>query len=217
MKIIVISLFNLLLLSTSFAAEFRYNNKNLNSLGAVICLMNTEVSSELKTHKISTLKKRVGPAADDLLFELSGTCATKIAKNGTLNSIGDEFLVELKKVKNDYIAVGKIGIKEIQIFFKASNPHKIVIIDPLLLTKQSKNLAHTKWSSSNQIFSFNGDKLSLQLGRKLAAVEDGGALNFKDRSTTFFNLWSETTFGCTHAGSSLSEQECEKFNSTTSF
>ncbi len=216
MKLVLISLFTILFANTAMAGKFRYNYKNLNSLGAIICLMNTENSPTLKTHKVSSIKKKISNKKNDFEYELTGTCGTEIAKDKSVITIGEEFSIKLKSSKSSYIAFGNIGIKKIQITFREMNPIKITIQDPLLLTKMTRSMAQTKWATSNQIFSFNGDKLELKIGRKLAALEDGGKLSFKKSPTTFFNLWAESTFGCTQAGSSLSEQECEKLN-TTSF
>ena len=214
MKITFIILFICTLINVnSFAAEFKFNNKNLNSIGALVCLINSESSQNLRgaliyTHKTTVNKKKIGPRAVDEIIEIQGTC-NNLVNTETLKTerMGDEFFIQIDRSRN-LQGSGKLGIKKITIDFKNSNLQGITVEDPLLLTKVSKDISNSTWAKSNQIFSFTGEKLSLRFSRKIAATETGGVLDFN--SIKFFSVWSDQAFGCSSATIKLSESQCEK-------
>lgn len=213
MKISIITLFTLALVSFNLQAEeFKFNNKNLNSIGALVCMMGSqntlEVSPRISIHKSFVNKKKIGPKASDEIVELSGSCNNIVNRDELkIESLGEEFTIEIDR-SNKLVGIGKLGIKDIKIEFKHGRVNKLTIKDSLMLTTISRDLSNSTWAKSNQIFSFTGKKMALRFSRKIAATETGGTLNFNTAS--FFNVWSDQAFGCSLANEKLSAHECEK-------
>lgn len=211
-QLIILLIFTLASI-TAQASEFKFNNKNLNSLGALVCLLNSEgltlsESTHVYTHKTSVNKRKIGPKSNEEIIELHGTCNNLVNRETLkVEQLGDEFYIKIDRSEK-LLGSGKLGIKDINISFKNKNIQKITITDPLLLTRLSRDLSNSTWAKTNQIFGFNQKKLSLRFARKIAATETGGILNFN--SIKFFNVWSDQAFGCGLANEKLSEVECEK-------
>ena len=216
MKRSILFTFFLVLSSSLYAnSEFVFNNKNLNSVASLICIMNAqgdslEQDAQVRTHKITLNQKRIGPKVSDLIIEVKGTCNNIVdLKTKELKKLGDEFLLTID-MRKTLSAEGKIGIKNINIYFKDKNLQSISISDPLLLTTVKKDLSNSTWAKSDQIFSFDSKPLSVAFNRRIAAIENGGVLRFK--STSFFSIWSDQAIGCSLAGKNLSESECESLH-----
>lgn len=215
MKTKLFTLFILSILSfNSQSSEFKFNNKNLNSLAALICLLDSQElgnkdSSKVYTHKTTVNKVKIGPKVNDEIIELTGTCNNIINKDSLkIVRLGEEFNISIDR-SNKLVASGKLGIKSVEIQFKNNIAQRITIEDPLLLIKTSRDISKSIWAKSNQIFSFSKKKLSLKFARTIAATEEGGTLNFK--SVKFFNVWNDQAFGCSLANKNLSQSECERF------
>lgn len=193
------------------ASEFKFNNKNLNSLGALVCQLDQESKTSkqlIRVNSISVNQKRIGPEPKDIIIEVQGTCNKIVSpKSMKVTALGDEFFVKFDRSLN-HAGKGKIGIKNISIRFNAGKIKNILIEDPLLMTKITKDLSHSTWASTNQIFSFSADKMALKFSRKIAATETGGTLEFE--STRYFNVWSDQAYGCSQVTNEISDLACEK-------
>lgn len=205
-----IVIFSSLILNAAVQAstEFVFNNKNLNSIASLICLMESSNNSKnvdlVSIHKVSINQKRVGVKAQDVIVEIKGTCNTLVDRiNRKVKTLGEEFLVTIDRRK-DLVGFGNIGIKKISIKFNRNFVQSLTIEDPLLLTKETRNLSNSSWAKSNQIFSFGSKPIQLNLSRGVAAIETDGDLKYK--SAKFFSLWSDQAVGCDLA---VSKTECE--------
>lgn len=212
---IINRLLTFILISSSLnalASEFKFNNKNLNSLGAIIC-QNTTVkeSQHITAHKISIHKDKRSDHKKNMQYEIIGTCDIKYSKNTQkVVSLGDEF--SLSFTTNNYQQIeGRLGIKKIFLNFRKKNLHSLVIIDPLMQTTKRIYLSKSKWATSDTIFNFNKSNLELKISRKTAAVESNSMLRFKDKSKTrYYNLWSFESFGCTNNVKKVTSEQCQK-------
>lgn len=195
----------------SVASEFKFNNKNLNSLGALVCQLDQGASSNsemIRTHSLNVNQKRIGPKTTDVIVEVQGTCNKLIdSESMKVEALGDEFYLKIDRSQK-LIGSGKLGIKNITIEFQKNKINRISIEDPLLLLTVTEDLSQSNWASSNQIFSFNNENMSLKFARKIAATEAGGTLSFN--STRFFNVWSDQAYGCSLATKEISDLTCEK-------
>lgn len=202
----------LLIGQAALGSEFKFNYKNLNTLGALICTQTaqTQNNKQILAHKINVDVRRVGPKPNDKIFEISGSCDINYdIKSKKIVSFGEEFNIEfelanLKSVK------GNLGIKEIEVNFDKNNLKTIKVTDPLLLTSNSYDLSRSQWASSDRIFNLKNKKfLSVKLARATAAVEKDNTLVFHTNDqTNFYNIWSYESSGCSHKTRKIAESEC---------
>lgn len=203
------------------SAGFRFNNKNLNALTALICHSTSELSSpdRILIHKLQVDKSKLGTNANEVSYELSGTCHVEYdLKTKEVLSYGDEFTINID-LQKPAKTTGKLGIQEIRFQFQNKNLVGLKVKDPLLLTQKSFPLKNTSWANSDSILSFQKTrKFMLKVGRKTAAIEKESALNFVKHKvkTKFFNTWSFEAIGCSSSKSYVDQETClrlaEKIN-----
>lgn len=208
------------LVSTSvFSSEFKFNNKNLNALMALVCHSNNQNADKnsIFAHKVLIDKIKHGSSEADTSFEISGTCNIEYDKKSKeIISYGEEFLVEFN-LKNKSKISGKIGIRDIVIDFQSHKLSRLTIKDPLMLTLKVFNLKQSHWASSDSIINFNPARpFKLSVGRKTAATEDQSQLKFNTKvKSTFFNTWSYTSYGCSSADQFVTEEICSSIVAKT--
>lgn len=201
----------------AFAGEFKFNNKNLNALSALICHTTTEAESEniISLHKFLVDKSKLGSAKNDVSYELTGTCNIQYdKKTKKIISYGDEFTFNIN-LKDSKMANGKIGIKDIELHFKKNSLKMIRIKDPLLLIEKTYQLNNSEWAQSDSLFSFNKKKsFALRIGRKTAAVEKNSTLMFSKNKlkSKFYNTWSYSAIGCSQTTGRTTQEHCQKIS-----
>ena len=203
-----------LLSLSAYSNEFKFNNKNLNALMALVCQSSLQHlnNDSIYAHKLSVDKTKLGAKTDEATFELSGTCNVEYdTKTKEILAYGDEFSIEINMMDTSQ-ATGKIGIKDIALQFKNKELIGLAIKDPLMLTQKAYRLTNSKWAQSDSIFSFNSKKtFLLKIGRKTAALEENTDLTFKGKlHTKFFNTWSYEAFGCSSKTAYISNKVCSK-------
>ncbi|MBD65789.1 MAG: hypothetical protein CME62_11320 [Halobacteriovoraceae bacterium] len=193
------------------ANEFKFNNKNLNSLGAIICQSaKSPQENNIIAHKININKHRVSDKHNDFKYEVIGTCDIHYnTQKKKITTLGDEFHFSFYTNRFGQIE-GRYGIKKLFFNFRKKTLHSLVIIDPLLQTTKRIYLSQSQWAKNDTIFNFDRSKLQVKISRKTAAVEKNSLLEFNDKlKTTYYNLWSFESFGCSGLAGQNQEQ-CQK-------
>jgi hypothetical protein len=176
------------------------NYKNIHALGGVICHKFQKNKQDVYLSKLNVDRNELRP--NHFEFNLSGTCNAKATKE-KITSLGEELSISFEQGKS--IAVGKLGLKDIKIYFKKGEAYKMQIIDTLFNQKLNVTLTNSKWSKDNMIFTTT--PIKIQNGKRAMATETSSKLLFAKNHFQIFNIWNYESYGCTQK---LSQTQCEK-------
>ena len=200
-----------LMLNQAYAGEFSFNNKNLNTLGALVCdLSSTNAQTNtIIAHKMDLEIKRTGPNKNDVSYIIEVSCNIQIDKKTKKTiSYGDPLSISFSELNSEI--KGQLGINELILNFKNKTLRKITIKDPLMLSQKSFEVNKSEWAHSDQIFNFNkAPGIKLNLNRNIAAVESDSTLSFNHgNKSKFFNLWSYQSYGCSNKNHTIDSELC---------
>ena len=126
--------------SSILASEFRFNYKNLNSLGALICsqLQDKIQPNQVQVSKFSVDKTILGSGNDHAQYELTGSCNAILSKNThKVLSYGDELQIQFNLKRLGHVS-GTVGVNKVDLYFDGKKLKKMSI--ERLSTMEVKNL-----------------------------------------------------------------------------
>jgi hypothetical protein len=194
------------------AGQFNFNYKNLNTLAMLICkeMKPEPTSNTVLVNKFTTNKTKYGSSKNDIQYEMSGICNSKISKKSSeVLSFGDEiqFSVDLDKAN---LILGTVGVNKLIIKIKGSTV-KSITIDKIFENKKVKiGIPKTRWAKSDSLFSFNkNERIKMETKGRILASEKESNL-YSDSGEVLYNIWNYESFGC-HTTKGISQDQCEQF------
>jgi len=196
--------------SSLMASEFKFNYKNLNSLGALICsqVQDKLQPNQVQVSKFTIDKTSLGPAKNHAQYELTGSCNAILSKKTQeVLSYGEELQIEFNLKRLGHVS-GTVGINKIDLYFDGKKLKKMTIEKISTAKLKSLNLNKIKWAKNNSLFDLNKkNKIQLRLKGRIVASEAQSNLNFKNHGT-YYSIWSFGSFGC-NGQAKIIPNQCE--------
>ena len=176
------------------------NYKNINAVAGVICQQTLKENSNSYISKFSIDKNQLGE--DKFEVQLIGTCNAKV-ENNKITKFGEE--IELTFHSDKTKAIGRLGIKKIEIRFTSQGISKVQIRDPLFNEVTEIKFTGSNWSTNNMIVTLK--PMKLQFNGDHASEETA---NLKLKASTVYNLWNYEAYSCHN---NLKQTDCSALTS----
>lgn len=185
MKILLTTILFISSMQTFAKRDFKFNYKNLNTLGLYLCHLNEVPNSKRElTHRTEIDINQNGPLEKNKIITITGTCsADKSSKD-----IGTDLSLEIDLNSQEAMS-GTIGLSNVEINFKLNKVTTVNLIDGV---KRSYSLSTINWAQANSNFLLSEKNKIQARSKSLKISEDKSSLKIVTlkKKTVVTNAWS---------------------------